>query len=295
MIKATMIADSVGMANGVRISTLSLVYPRIIHSEFMTHRVFSRNAASSRAIPVKKFLEEIKSNPAMPIYWGKNQKGMSAEEELNEDEKRMAELTILQLRDISMLYVEKLAEIGLHKQTANRYLEPWQHMATVVTSTEWANAKNLRIHLKAQPEFKALMSEMRDVLEQGTPTEMKLGEWHLPYVQPHERLLYPLHRLIKLSVARCARVSYKTHDGEIDPEKDMRRFEDLLLSGHMSPFEHQASPGHTMARFTGSGNFRGWFQYRKLIPGEDVFSEDEKSVAARRTFAEVEDPLRSER
>jgi thymidylate synthase ThyX len=283
MIAASVVADSASKA-GKRITTLSLVYPRFIHAEFMTHRIFSRNAASSRAIPVKRFLEEIKTNPAMPIYWGKNQKGMQAEEELDPERQKLAKETILQLRDISVLFVEKLAELDLHKQTANRYLEPWQHMSTVVTSTEWDNAKNLRIHPKAQPEFKALMEAIQDQLENHAPEVLEYGKWHLPFVQDFEKhFVKEVHELIKYSVARCARVSYKMQDGEIDADKDAIRYWDLLSSGHMSPFEHQASPARIP--HMRSGNFSGWYQYRKFIPGEEVFKDDDASIRTRQEFA----------
>ena len=77
------IADSIS-ESGKRITTFQLKYPRFIHSEVMTHRVFSRNASSSRAIPVKKMIEQVRNNPAMPIHWGANQSGMQAKNELNE-------------------------------------------------------------------------------------------------------------------------------------------------------------------------------------------------------------------
>lgn len=285
MFSATVVADSVSSA-GKRITTLSLAYPRFIHSEFMTHRAFSRNAASSRAIPIKKMLDEIRNNPAMPVWWGKNQKGMAAEEELDEENKKVAIATWLQLRDLAVLYCERLEAIGLHKQLTNRLIEPWQHMATVVTSTEWENFKRLRIHKKAQPEFKELAGLMREAVERHTPVLLRAGEWHLPYVPTKETWTNTIHTCIKYSVARCARVSYKTHEGEIDPAKDVIRFWELLSSGHMSPFEHQASP-HADPNHR-SGNFLGWNQYRKFIPNEAIFDEGEGAVDARREFAERE-------
>jgi thymidylate synthase ThyX len=287
LISARIVADSI-CANRKRLTTLSLVYPRFIHSELMTHRKLSRNAASSRAIPVKRMLEDVLNDPAMPIFFGKNQKGMSASEELEPELKKQAIATILLLRDTSVKMVEALNDLGLHKQTANRYLEPWQHMNTIVTATEWDNFKNLRISPKAQPEFMALASAIRDAMEAGDPHFKGPGDWHLPYVQNEEFNKYSRtdpHRLLKLSVARCARVSYKTHEGEVDEDKDMIRYNDLLLSGHMSPFEHQARPFEE-ADYA-SGNFSGWQQYRKLIPFEDVFRDDPSAVDIRKQFAET--------
>jgi hypothetical protein len=157
-------------------------------------------------------------------------------------------------------------------------------MSTVVTSTEWDNFKNLRIHPKAQPEFKVLASIMREALNDSQPVLLRAGKWHLPYVTPAEVDLVKTHTCIKYSVARCARVSYKTHEGEISPPKDEIRFWELLSSGHMSPFEHQASP-HADPNHR-SGNFLGWNQYRKFIPNEAIFDEGERAANARREFAE---------
>ncbi len=290
MITSRIVEDSISDF-GFRITTLSLVYPRFIHSEVMTHRICSKNAASSRAIPVLKMLEDVSNNPAMPVFWGKNQKGMEAEEELSEADQVLAKALWLQLRDVAVLTCRRLAELGLHKQTTNRLIEPWQHMSTVMTSTEWENMKNLRFHRKAQPEFKSLMGTMIDALDGSKPVRRSKGEWHLPYVQPVERAaILDVHKKIKLSVARCARVSYKTHEGEIDPVKDAIRYWELLSSGHMSPFEHQATP-LSSPRIRTSGNFTGWLQYRKLIPGESVFREDEAYVKARQQFADQEPPF----
>jgi hypothetical protein len=225
-------------------------------------------------------LADVTEEPALPIYWGKNQKGMAAEEELNEEEKAKVLKTILLLRDVSVKMVESLNDIGLHKQTANRYLEPWQHMATVVTATEWANFKALRINKKAQPEFKELAVQMQEAMLKSNPRILHAGEWHTPYVGDEERTRGDNHYAIKLSVARCARVSYKSHEtGLVDVPADLSRFDALLASGHMSPFEHQARPLEDPMEW--SGNFRGFEQYRKMIPGEAIFDEGEGMTSAR--------------
>jgi len=64
--------------------TIHARYPRFIHAELMTHRCFSRNARSSRAVPVQRLINEAEANPVIPWHWGKNQPGMQAFEECNE-------------------------------------------------------------------------------------------------------------------------------------------------------------------------------------------------------------------
>lgn len=263
MITAKIVEDSLP-PNEVRLTTFSLVYPRFIHSELMTHRVFSRNAASSRAIPVAKVMAQLRDDPAMPIYWGKNQKGMQASEELTGAARDAAIQEWLAARDSALKHAEKLEQIGLHKQSANRILEPFMLMNTVLTATDFDNFFNLRADMPAQPEFKALAELMLAMLNDQDPMEVPADWWHLPYVTEEEREEFTPEVCVKFSVARCARVSYKTHEGVVDQKRDLERYTDLLSSGHMSPFEHQGQPlADATAR---SGNFRGWTQYRKTLP-----------------------------
>lgn len=267
MIKAEILLDSVSKS-GVRLTTFVLTYPRFIHSEIMTHRVFSRNAASSRAIPVKKMIEDIRKEPAMPVYWGKNQSGMQAKEELDESTKDAAKQIWLDACEGAIANAEKLMALGLHKQIANRILETWFHMRTVVTASEFLNFYGLRRHPDAQPEFKALADCMWNAHEASTPQVKSTGEWHLPFVRDDEWWM-DLDLLKKISVARCCRVSYLNLDGtNPDIEKDINLHTKLVESGHMSPFEHAACCTGDRQYY---GNFRGWKQYRKYIPNEDVF------------------------
>lgn len=285
---AKVIADSIS-TSGVRITTMELCYQRFIHSEFMTHRMFSRNASSSRAIPVKRMIKQVAENPAMPIHWGKNQAGMQAREELPEIEidvvksdwnyasKRMTEIATL------------MSEMDLHKQIVNRILEPFQWIKVIVTATEWDNFFELRLHPDAQPEMMVLAEHMKKAMEESIPVELHPGEWHLPYVDlaDFDDSGYPITEAIKCSVARCARVSYLNHDNSTpNIEKDIVLADMLLKAGHMSPFEHQATPipdvvykdetdfdlnyieGITHIdrnRNYWSGNFRNWIQYRQTI------------------------------
>lgn len=270
MISAKVIADSIWYSplnRHYRLTTLELCYPRFIHSEFMTHRVFSRNAMSSRAVPVAKMIEQVRSNPAMPIHWGINRPGMQATEQLPDGTE--AEQQWRYAAHAAANQAEQLAALGLHKQVVNRVLEPYQWMRTIVSATEWANFFELRCHPDAQPEFQALAQAIRTAIDDSaavTRHDRGAGltnvEWHLPYVSQAERDLYRADLLPKLSAARCARVSYLNHDGtDPDVEADLALFKRLVGSEplHASPIEHQAIP---TAGF--HGNFVGWKQYRQI-------------------------------
>jgi thymidylate synthase ThyX len=267
-ISAQVIEDSIS-PGGKRLTTMVLEYPRFIHQELLTHRMFSRNAASSRAIPVRRMLRMVQETPAMPIHWGANQPGMQAREELSPELRAEAERRWLLLRDMAVTEVQGLMDLGLHKQVANRLLEPWMHMTVVVSATEWANFFHLRRHPDAQPEMKALADCVWGVRQTSTPRLLQVGEWHLPFVLPEERAEMGLLTQRMCSVARCARVSYLNHDGTTpDVKKDMELHERLFKAPHASPFEHQATP--VAAADAWSGNFQGWLQYRKTFSHENT-------------------------
>lgn len=268
MIKATMIADSISEA-GVRLSTLSLVYPRFIHAEFMTHRVFSRNASSSRAIPVLKMLRQVWNDPAMPIHWGKNQAGMQAKGELSPFKKAIARGLWKGAAKVACVFAYGMHKLGLHKQVANRILEPWQYIHVLVTATEWDNFYALRLHEDAQPEIFELARVMKVAMLGSQPRLLREGQWHLPYVSEIEEYQYDADLLRQASAARSCRVSYLKHDGE-RPElaDDLKLCERLAGSEpiHASPFEHQATPAGSADEW--HGNFRGWVQHRQLLEAD---------------------------
>lgn len=266
MFQANIILDSLAPSN-CRLTTFTLTYPRFIHAEFMTHRVFSRNASSSRAIPVSKMIEEIKKNYVEPEFWGKNQKGMQAEQELNGAEITMARSIWLKQRDGAIEAAQALADLGCHKQITNRILEPFMNITVICTATDYDNFFSLRCHPDAQPEIQKLAFMMRDALENSTPKKLQTSEWHIPFIQPDEQHM-DLEVKKKISVARCARVSYLTHDGKRDIEKDLELYERLITGsgkGHWSPTEHVAM---AIDQPTRSGNFTGWVQYRKFFAQE---------------------------
>lgn len=267
---AKILADSISL-QGVRITTFELTYPRIIHAEFMTHRMFSRNAASSRAIPVEKLIKKVKEDPFIPEYWGRNQSGMQAEKELDEQEAAIARTYWLQGRDAAVATAENLLKVGLHKQLANRVLEPFQWYTVLATATEYDNFFALRCHRDAQPEIRRVAVLMRAEMKAHTPMLVVDNGWHLPLTPDLDELYaeFDLEQVKKISAGRCARVSYETHDGRRDPLKDIELCERLVASGHMSPLEHVARPAVPGEWY---GNFKGWKSMRKYVPNEHNFA-----------------------
>ena len=269
-ITAKIIADSISL-NGDRLTTFELEYPRFIHAEFMTHRLFSRNAASSRAIPVKKAIELIVADTARPIHWGKNQPGMSAKEEcdahyiVRDSEGNIAihlprESLWDLARDEAISIAKIFDELGYHKQIVNRILEPFTHIKVVCTATEYDNFFYLRCHPDAQPEIQELANQMYTAYTESTPVQLKNGEWHVPYyedgvwqptgyvrigefdVQDLDKHNRTLSEALAVSSSCCAQVSYRKLDDSLEKAQDI--FKRLVDSKpvHASPFEHQGTP-----------------------------------------------------
>lgn len=279
MISAKIIADSVSPWTGDRLTTMQLRYPRFIHAEVMTHRVFSRNASSSRAIPVAKLIEEARTNPAMPIRFGANQPGM---------QDKGGDHTALVATDGSMKspqdawrhaahlaadLAEAFDRAGYHKQVVNRILEPYTHINVVVSATEWTNFFALRRHEDADPTMRALADAMFEAMAGSTPRALFVGEWHLPYVSDEERRQYDEKACLMMSTARCARVSYNKHDGTSPSYEDDRKLYDRLVTAeliHASPLEHQGYPDPAGVQEHLWGNFKGFVQHRKLLPNEVI-------------------------
>lgn len=291
-------------ANNPPIFTIRARYPRIIHAEVMTHRVFGRNARSSRAVPVKRMLGEIQHNPFVPWHWGKNQKGMQAVEGCNEfvcltelfphsdeDDLVTREEAWLRARDAMMDLADSYMRSGYHKQIANRLLEPFMFIDVLITSTEWSNFFWLRNHKDAEPHLQDLARLIQTAMELASFQQLAPGEWHLPYITAEDRahanmsfgatLLGKGHPaktelLKKISAARCARISYAPFDGDASYERELERYNTLVRSDriHASPLEHQAMPDVRNSRGEWAfphlhGNLQGWIQNRKSIPGEN--------------------------
>lgn len=272
---AKIIADSVGYYGGAmsRLTTIQLRYPRLVHSELMTHRVFSRNASSSRAIPVAKMIEQVRNDPAAPYVWTTNKPGMQGDVVTDPELIAKYDQMWIEAANQAADNAEVLMGEGLHKQVVNRILEPFQWISVIVTATEWANWFELRNHKDADPTIKRLAEVMLAAMEASTPKHLEAGEWHLPYVSKEEKSALPIATLVKISAARCARVSYLTHDGEFpDVDKDIALYERLVGSRplHASPIEHQARVINLNNDEIGlNGNFSPlWVQHRKLLETE---------------------------
>lgn len=291
---ARILKDSVSV-DGVRLTTIEATYPRIVHAEMMTHRVFSRNSASSRAIPLDKMLKRVEDDGFKPVWWGKTQKGMQAEEELKGYDLEKAKQYWKEAQTQMVSIVTDLQRIGLHKQIANRLLEPFLWHTSIITATEWDNFFALRCHKATQPELHEIANMMRVVHDVSEPELILPGRWHLPLVSDVDVLTsegYTLEDIKRICVGRCARVSYLTHTGTRDPKADIELCERMRSDGHMSPFEHCARPMtkedmKLLAKKPGvigvdlldldpksmfDGNFRGWIQMRKELPNEAVFT-----------------------
>ncbi len=237
---------------GIPMLTFEIEYPRFFHSELMTHRALSKNAASSRAIPVQKMIEQVQNRPAVPLYWGAKQSGMQAKEEVSPLRQQDA-------IENWLFASEKCADAAyilgdsIHKQTVNRLLEPFALMKVVVSATDWENFFWLRDHPDAQPEFRHLANLMRQAKDAAEPRLLQCGQWHLPYV--HDEIagdtqtffdedgnVIDLEQAQRLSVSQCAQVSYRKTDTSAEKADDI--FAKLVDSEpvHASPTEHQATP-----------------------------------------------------
>ena len=282
-ITSTIIQDSV--YENIRLTTFELEYPRFIHAELLTHRLFSRNSASSRAIPIARVNELLDQNPAEPRCWGKNQPGMTAKEEIEDVDQ--AKTVWHRAKDAAIAYSRQLLDLGVHKQISNRVTEPFQMIKVVVTATEFHNWFELRNHPDAQPEIQRLAQQMQQAMSTSTPLELRQGDWHVPYVNRTVRNAQVYYQVGNEEVDRqtarmvsascCAQVSYRRLDQSLDKALLIAQ---RLVSGrpwHASPFEHQAKvilyqsswePGVTHHDRQGqawSGNFKGWIQHRQML------------------------------
>lgn len=307
MFAKIVLASKSALTPALPLITMHLHYPDIIHGEVMTHRVFSRNARSMRAVPIKTMVEEVRNDPFVPWHWGKNQRGMQASEECNTRIPTDFIPLELDCNDLDREeawrhaaraaagFAEAFGEAGYHKQVANRLIAPFTWKHTLITSTSWANFLHLRDHDDAEPHFHDLAAMVRQALAEAEYQILKPGQWHLPYISesdydaahtaPDESGTDPgIQLLQKISVARSARISYAPFDGDASIERELERYDLLVGSSplHASPTEHQATPDTGSPVYLEpkkwifdnahlSGNFApGWIQYRKTLAGEYV-------------------------
>jgi thymidylate synthase ThyX len=298
MIKTEILLDSIN-TSGNRLTTYVLEFPRWILAELNTHRMFSRNTASSRAIPTEKMISMTLENPAMPVFWGKNQAGMQSHVELVGEELQHAKDAWFRARDRAVESAKDLLECGMHKQYVNRTIENFLHVRTILTASEYGNFFSLRAHKDAQPEFQALAFMMLEKYNASTPKELATGQWHVPFGDKFDNdkifdtdawkeetdgmalemsgdmSSYLINYKIKIATARCARVSYLNFEGKDDYNNDIKLHDQLAASGHWSPFEHCAMANWNSGN---SGNFKGWTQYRKGFPIENRSDDRVKNV-----------------
>lgn len=302
MISAKIIADSKNKF-GDRITSFELVFPRIVLAEFNTHRMFSRNSASSRAIPFKKMLEMVERNPFIPIKWMQDHKGMQGTEYFSDVQSEILTKRWLQARDNAIFSAKVLSDDGVTKQMINRLIEPFMWHKVIVTATEYENFFALRNHEAAEIHIQELAKLMLLAYNDSTPKLLNDGEWHIPYGDKiNEDKIYGLlgdykENQIKIATARCAGVSYTIvgDDGVVeDYDKLIKRFEKLKSMNHLSPFEHCAKVmteseyksnirgfGYTHVvgnsnktsvyydDFGWCGNFKGFIQLRKTFENEN--------------------------
>lgn len=293
MISAKIILDSISIESGARVTTWELEYPRFIHAEIMTHRVFSRNAQSSRAVPVASTLE-VNKDYVKPLVWGKNKAGMSSAEVLEGIALESAKQLWDSAAEHAFVMSKRLADstVGLHKQWANRITEPFSMIKVIVTATEWDNFFWLRDDPDAaQPEIVELARIMKKAYDKSNPKYLYENQWHLPYIKTVESINtanyqqyldsdgkeLDLDEALKISASCCAQVSYRRLNES--KEKAIEIYE-RLFSGpkpHLSPTEHQCKvipdpvfwpAGVTHKDRNGdfwSANIRGFVQYRQLL------------------------------
>lgn len=262
-ISARVIEDSM-CHNGRRITTIVVTFPRFILPELLTHRQFSRNTASSRAVPVKRMLGRA---TAKPSQWGANAPGMQAKGQLAGLRLAAAQAVWETHRALSKTCSRLLAFLGAHKQVANRLVEPHLMVEMIVTATDWVGFLKQRLSPDAQPEMQELARAIEWALVTSRPKWLEIGQWHLPFVTDTERKEWDRETLKLTSAARCARVSYLNHDlSSPDIETDMKLAYKLLFPTggimHASPFEHQASPCSEIGRATPAYNLNGWQSFR---------------------------------
>lgn len=252
-------ADSIAQCNA-RLTTYIVTYPRAIHSEIMTHKMLSKSSASSRAIPSARLIGRVEESPWIPDYIGANQKGMQPGEELSGDVRIQAVDEWIHASKDAVAHARALEKLGIHKGVVNRVVETWMWITVIISGTEWSNFFGLRCHEAAEPHFQHIARMMRAAMLESVPTQLGENDWHMPLIFDEDwPAAYDLlglggaapspgarieaqKLLLKVSVGRCARVSYLTHDGRRDLREDIRLHDDLMTKRplHAAPAEHVA-------------------------------------------------------
>lgn len=275
---ATVLADSlaVNLNRESRLLSLLMTYPTIVHAEHLRHRGFSFSVASMRAIPIEFVLQQVRSNPFVPIHWGAAQSGMQAHAQVSPEQSAEAERVYHTALSTAIQCAEELQRLGLHKQVANRLLSPFTWTTTICTGNmqAWWRFWTLRCHDMAEPHIRKIAELSREAVARSHPVrrreavfDLRLADWHLPLVTDAEREDKTVDWHL-VSAARCARVSYCQHDGQRDIDKDLKLANRLIVDNHWSPFEHQACfMVQKDARKHGNLG-KPWIQHRKCYDDE---------------------------
>ncbi len=234
MIEARVVADSTFYDR--RLITLSCDYPRFIHPQVMTYGMIRKSTSSSRAIPVKRQLELSAEHAYIPDAFSKNKSGMAATEELDDVTYGHARALVESHLNFTRNIVEKLAALGVHKQHANRYLEPYLMTRCMMTGAYEAfdhliqQRKHANLHGEVQPEMYELACKMDEAI---SASESQIRKFHVPYFDGEK----PSYEDALYAIARAARDSYMREDVS---SEFMSRLESLWNEGHLGPFEHVA-------------------------------------------------------
>lgn len=280
MYEAKIIADTEYSRNEMmkapRLTTMEITYPRFILPEVNTHKIISKSSQSSRAIPLKKIIERVESDPFVPEKFGLNQPGMQSDNFLTGSDAQYARVAWLNSLDEALASAKAMEKINVHKQHATRILEPYMWQTTILTATEWENFFALRTHKDAQPEIQKLATLMRDAYNESEPVN---SCFHTPYVTEEELEETGFAGLVDykfkatVSAARCARVSYTNHDGTRDLLKDIALAKRLVASAHWSAFEHQAQSNLFVSAASVSNFGSKWLQFRKTFDNESNYQK----------------------
>lgn len=175
-INAQILADSTNKF-GNRLTTFVVTFPRIILAEFNTHRMLSKNSASSRAIPFNKMLKMVETDPFIPIAFQKDHKGMQGTQYFTGWRAKVIELAWVSASKAAIFAAKKLNKLGLTKQLCNRLLEPFMMHTVIVTGSEWENFFHLR-----SPQYiysdDTLTSVSRSWKDYGLEMGRDEDEWH---------------------------------------------------------------------------------------------------------------------
>lgn len=273
-IKATVIAHSISTITSKEIVTFELEFPRPILAEWNTHNALSKNASSSRAIPVPTMLKQIRENPAFLSRYGAANTGMQDKGKHTESvtlrhmgfNEYTAEGAWAVAGRVMADFAEDFHNAGYAKQVCNRLIEPWQMMKVVMTATELENFFWLRDHHMADPTIAELARVIKEAYKASSPINLQPGDWHVPYyndgvwigivedtdLESGEKVItdkfgHSLEHALVISASCCAQVSFRSLDDTV--EKARRVVEKLNLKGeepdqpvHASPLEHQCSP-----------------------------------------------------